>query len=470
MSSETHLPRRPRNEPALNNSIPHVLRSIVEWLPIDALHPFTGNARLHSPKQVRQIASSLEQFGFTNPVLIDDACTILAGHGRIEAARVLGLAEVPTLRLERLSEAQKRAYVLADNRLAELAGWDQNLLSIELHHLVELDFNIELTGFSTAEFDALAEARSAADDAADRLPEHDPKQPPVSRVGDLWHLGRHRLICAYATNSDAFHQLLGDARPQMVFSDPPYNLQIDGNVCGTGRIRHDEFIMASGEMSSAEFTEFLGTVFRNLAAYSINGSIHFICMDWRHMREILDAAKSCYELKNLCIWNKDNAGLGSFYRSKHELVFVFKSGDGPHVNNFRLGETGRYRTNVWDYPGINTLRPERIEELSLHPTVKPVALVADAIRDCSKPNAIILDAFAGSGTTLIAAERTRRKAFAVELDPKYVDIAIRRWEAFTGGTATHAATGRSLAELTLHRSAQSLQLRETHEAPFNERL
>jgi DNA modification methylase len=431
---------------------------MVEWVPIDALRPLTGNARIHSPKQVRQIASSIEQFGFTNPVLIDEAYTILAGHGRVEAARMLGLTEVPTLRIECLSEPQKRAYVLADNRLAELAGWDKNLLSIELQHLVELDFNIELTGFSTAEFDALAEGASPSNDAADRLPEDDPRHPPVSREGDLWQLGPHRLICADATESDAFRQLLGDVRPQMVFTDPPYNVPIDGNVCGTGRIRHAEFVMASGEMSSAQFTEFLGTVFRNLAAYSINGSIHFICMDWRHMREILDAAESCYQLKNLCIWNKDNAGLGSFYRSKHELVFVFKSGNGPHVNNFGLGETGRYRTNVWDYRGINTLRPARMEELSLHPTVKPVTLVADAIRDCSKRNGIILDAFAGSGTTLIAAERTGRKAFALELDPKYVDTAIRRWEIFTGGTATHAATGSSLAELAVRRAAQSLAL------------
>ena len=428
---------------------------MIEWLPIDALHPITGNARIHSPKQIRQIASSIEQFGFTNPILLDEACNILAGHGRVEAARLISLTEVPTLRIERLSEPQKRAYVLADNRLAELAGWDKSLLSIELQSLVELDFNIELTGFSTAEFDTLAESASDSDDAADRLPKDDPRQPPVSRVGDLWQLGRHRLICADATESETFRQLLGDVRPQMVFSDPPYNVPIDGNVCGTGRIRHDEFVMASGEMSSAEFTEFLGTVFRNLAAYSINGSIHFICMDWRHLREILDAARSCYELKNLCIWNKDNAGLGSFYRSKHELVFVFKSGNGPHINNFGLGETGRYRTNVWDYPGGNTLRPQRIEELSLHPTVKPVALVADAIRDCSKPNGIILDAFAGSGTTLIAAEQTGRKAFSVELDPKYVDIAIRRWEAFTGGTATHAATGSDLAELAARRATQS---------------
>jgi len=454
MTPQTPLPPIPAgNKPALNTGIPHVLHSIVEWLPIDALHPFKGNARIHSPKQVRQIASSIEQFGFTNPVLIDEACTILAGHGRVEGAVMLGLTEVPTLRIERLSEPQKRAYVLADNRLAELAGWDKNLLSIELQHLVELDFNIELTGFSTAEFDALVDDASSSDDAADRLPEEDPRHPPVSKRDDLWQLGPHRLLCGDATDSESFRQLLGDLRPQMVFTDPPYNVAIDGNVCGTGRIQHEEFVMASGEMSSAEFTGFLSTVFRNLAAYTVNGSIHFVCMDWRHMREILDAGESCYQLKNLCIWNKDNAGLGSFYRSKHELVFVFKSGSGPHINNFGLGETGRYRTNVWDYPGINTLRPARMEELSLHPTVKPVALVADAIRDCSKSNGIILDAFAGSGTTLIAAERTGRKAFALELDPKFVDTAIRRWEAFTGNTATHAATRSSLAELAVRRAA-----------------
>jgi hypothetical protein len=260
-----------------------------------------GQPRIHSPKQVRQIASSIAQFGFTNPVLIDEGCHILAGHGRVEAAEVLGLTKVPTLRIERLSEPQKRAYVLADNRLAELAGWDKNRLSIELQHLVELDFNIELTGFSTAEFDTLVEGAFSSKDIADHLPEDDPRHPPVSKRGDLWQLGPHRLLCGDATESEAFGQLLGDVRPQMVFTDPPYNVAIDGNVCGTGRIRHDEFVMASGEMSSAEFTGFLGTVFRNLAAYSINGSIHFICMDWRHLREILDAAESCYQLENLWV-------------------------------------------------------------------------------------------------------------------------------------------------------------------------
>jgi hypothetical protein len=263
------------------------------------------------------------------------------------------------------------------------------------------------------------------------------------------------VLCGNATDPQAFPTLLGSERAQLVFIDPPYNVPIDGHVCGLGSIRHAEFAMGSGEMSEAEFTRFLQTVFGHLIGHSAGGSIHFVCMDWRHVYELLTAARGLYaEQKNLCIWNKDNGGMGSLYRSKHELVFVFKAGSGPHINNVDLGKHGRYRTNVWDYAGVNSLKAGRLEELSLHPTVKPVALVADAILDCSNRGGLVLDCFLGSGTTLIAAEKTGRRAAGMELDPVYVDTALRRWQEFTGQEPVHAESGRTFtAEAAARREA-----------------
>jgi hypothetical protein len=392
----------------------------IENVPIRALQPYAGNARTHSKKQVRQIANSIKRFGFNNPVLMDNNRQIIAGHGRVEAAKLLGLEVVPAVRLSHLSEAEKRAYVLADNRLAELAGWDKDTLAIELQALVELDFEVELTGFEPARVDLiLDEAREATGEPTgteDEVPAHS-AGPTISRPGGLWELGRHRLLCGDARNPGPYAALLEDTEAEFVFTDPPYNVPIDGHVCGLGRVHHADFAMAAGEMSPAEFASFLERVFGHLAANTINGSIHQICMDWRHMSEMLRAGNVVYgELKNLCVWNKSNAGMGSFYRSKHELVFVWKNGRAPHVNNFELGQNGRSRTNVWDYAGVNSLKAGRLDELAMHPTVKPVALVADAIRDCSRRNGLVLDPFVGSGTTLIAAERTGRKARALEVD------------------------------------------------------
>lgn len=247
------------------------------------------------------------------------------------------------------------------------------------------------------------------------------------------------IICGDATDPEVYRTLMGEDRAQMVFTDRPYNVPVNGHICGLGKVQHDEFVMASGEMSEQEFTRFLTTVTTNMASFSTDGSIHYICMDWRHIGELLAAGRASYaELKNLVVWNKDNGGMGAFYRSKHELVFVFKKGSAAHLNNFSLGQHGRYRTNVWDYAGVNSLKADRDEELAMHPTVKPVAMVADAIRDCSKRGGIVLDAFSGSGTTIMAAEQTRRRCRAIELDPRYVDVGIRRWQAETGGTAVLA--------------------------------
>ncbi len=431
-----------------------------EKIAVSALHPYARNARTHSRRQIRKIAASIERFGFVNPVLIDENNQIIAGHGRVAAAKLLGWSEVPTLRVEHLDEREKRAYILADNRLAEEAGWDREMLAIELQGLIELDFTIELTGFDIAEVDSLldgeAEAKAPDRNIDDEIPPVPATGPAITRPGDLWQLGQHRLFCGDATAAASYARLLGEAKAALIFTDPPYNVPISGHVSGLGKVRHREFAMASGEMTPDEFRGFLKSVFGHMAAHSADGSIHFICMDWRHMAETLAAGESIYtELKNLCVWVKSNGGMGTFYRSRHELVFAFKNGTAAHINNFELGQTGRYRTNAWEYAGVNSFGRDRDVALAMHPTVKPVALVADAIRDCSKRKQIILDPFAGSGTTVIAAEKTGRRAYVLELDPLYCDTIVRRWQAFTGKRAVHSDTGRCFEEIEEFRMAEA---------------
>lgn len=425
------------------------------------LKPHDRQARTHSKRQIRKIAASIEQFGFVNPVLIDGHNSIITGHGRIEAAKLLGWVEVPTLRVDHLSDAEKRAYILADNRLAEEAGWDPEILAIELQGLIDIGFSIELTGFDLAEVDQIIEAQShdkaAGSDCDDKLPSVREDGFVISRVGDLWELGSHRLLCGDATSAASYQKLLGEDVASLVFTDPPYNVPISGHVCGLGKVQHREFPMASGEMSSDTFQEFLATVFGHMAKHSADGSIHYVCMDWRHMREILVAGDAIYEeCKNLCVWVKSNGGMGTFYRSRHELVFVFKSGTAAHINTFELGQTGRYRTNIWEYPGVNSFGEGRDTALAMHPTVKPVALVADAIKDCSKQRQIVLDPFGGSGTTLIAAEKTGRRARLLELDPAYCDTIVRRWQNLTGKHARCAETGVHFDTLEVERGAEML--------------
>ncbi len=416
--------------------------------PTHSLRPYSGNARTHSPKQIKQIARSIERFGFNNPVLIDDDDQIIAGHGRVEAAKQLELKTIPCVRLSHLNDADKKAYVLADNRLAEKAGWDNEILAIELQQLVDIGFDIDLTGFEPAETDLIIEGIGDESDQPENLVPEPNDGPPVSRLGDVWLLGKHVLVCGDSTDPATYSLLMGAERADLVFTDPPYNVRIDGHVSGLGRIKHREFAMASGEMTEDQFASFLSQVYGLLCQYSRDGSIHQIFMDWRHMREMLTAGDAHYsELKNVCIWNKSNAGMGSFYRSKHEMVFVWKNGSGPHINTFELGQYGRHRSNVWDYDGVNTMRPGRSDELAMHPTVKPVALVADAIRDCSKRGSYVLDPFCGSGTVLISAEKTGRRARAIELDPGYVDVAIRRWENYTGKLARLAPLGETFEEI-----------------------
>jgi DNA modification methylase len=421
---------------------------------VEALKPDPANPRVHSKKQIRQIARSIEAFGFNVPILIDRDGRVIAGHGRLLACCELGWQEVPTLCLDHLTSAQARAFMITDNRLTEISSWDDRLLAQHLKDLslLGLDFSLELTGFDMGEIDlriaSLEDEHDPADDPADAVPELPAR--PLSKLGDLWLLGPHRVLCGNALDAMAVAALMGDELAATVFTDPPYNVPIDGHASGLGAIHHRPFPMAAGEMNKAGFTAFLGQACRNLAAFSTEGSIHFICMDWRHIEELLAAGQDVYsELKNLCIWVKDNGGMGSLYRSRHELVFVFKHGRNGHRNNVQLGQFGRNRSNVWHYPGVNSFARCGVEGnlLALHPTVKPVAMVADAILDCSARRDIVLDTFLGSGTTVIAAERSGRRCYGLELDPAYVDTAVRRWQMLTGERARHAVSGRSFDDL-----------------------
>ncbi len=406
------------------------------------LQAYDRNARTHSKKQIRKIADSIQKFGFNNPVLIDDENRIIAGHGRVEAAKQLGLDLIPVIRLGHLTEDEMRAYIIADNRLAELAGWDKSILAIELQHLstLALDFDLSLTGFDLPQIDFMIQEISENAMEVD-VPPPNP-EAVVTRSGDLWLLGDHRIICGNALKLDDYTKLLNRELAQLVFTDPPYNVPVEGHISVRDRAKHGNFAMAFGEMAPKEFSSFLQTAMKLMAKHSKDGSIHYVCMDWRHIEEVMAAGCASYaEFKNLCVWNKTNAGMGSLYRSKHELVFVWKNGSAPHINNIDLGKHGRYRSNVWDYSGQTIPHAQRGEELAVHPTVKPVAMVADALLDCSNRGGLVLDPFGGSGTTLIAAERTGRRARLIELEPIYVDVTIRRWQAMTGKQAIHASSG-----------------------------
>ena len=429
-------------------AVVHPFAPMIEPRSIADLKVNHRNARTHSERQIEQIAASVLKFGFIVPIVVNEKGVLLAGHGRLRAAQLLGLEEVPTIMVKHLTEELQRAFMLADNRLAELAGWDEDLLRVELQELaLAIDFEFEVAGFDTVDLDRLEAPRLAKEPKPEVVPELARDRPAISAVGDLWKLGKHLLLCGSALEQASYQNLMGNDRAQMVFTDPPYNVAIDGHVCGLGSVRHQNFGMASGEMTKPQFTGFLGSFMGHAVKYSQDGAIHYICMDWRHMGEVLDAASELYELKNVCVWNKTNGGMGTFYRSKHEMVFVFKAGSSPHINNFGLGEKGRYRTNVWDYAGVNTFKRGRMDELRTHPTVKPLPLVMDALKDCSNRRGVVLDPFVGSGTTLLAAEKTGRIGRAIELDPYYVDAAIGRWQGLTGEAAVHAETGQTFDEL-----------------------
>lgn len=394
------------------------------------------NPRTHSGKQIKTLEKSIETFGFNVPLVVDKNNVIISGNAVFRAAKNLGLKEVPTVKIEHLTGAKRKAFILAVNKIAEESGWDDAILRFDFQILIEEEFDLSATGFEIGEIDVLMlDPEGEGDQEEDEDPFADESEIPERvKVGDVWQLGRHKLICGDSLKDAVLKTLTSGKKANMVFCDPPYNVKVNGNVCTEGK--HDEFAMASGEMTEAEFTGFLNSAMTNLVNYTTDGSIHFICMDWKHVKEMVFAADGLYsELKNICVWDKGSGGMGSLYRSQHEFIFVFKNGTASHTNNVELGKHGRCRTNVWQYPGVRASNPDSLEDLKLHPTVKNLAMVADAILDCSSPNQIVLDAFAGSGTTLLAAEKTKRVAYCVEYEPHYCDIILYRWEQLTGKSA-----------------------------------
>ncbi len=422
----------------------------IEQRPVAELKPAGRRARYNSKRQLAGIEASIRQFGFVSPVLIDSKGRLLAGVARVEVARRLGMTTVPAVVIDHLTPEEQRAFVLADNRLAELGDWNREVLQLELDELaqLDLDFSLEVTGFTLPEIEAIRFGVGGADPGDDDVPA--PQETFVSQLGDVWRLGQHKLIVGSATEPAVLERLLAGDQVRVVFTDPPYNVPVQGHV--TSSKAHGEFVEGSGEMSDAEFTGFLTRVMQQSANALDDGGLAYVCMDWRHMANVLAAAEATdLTLINLCVWDKGTGGMGSFYRSQHELVFVLKKGKAGHLNTVELGRNGRNRTNVWAYEGVSGFGVDKAREREMHPTVKPLALVQDALLDCTKKGDVVLDLFGGSGTTLIAAEKTRRRCRMTELDPRYADVIIRRWEAISGQEAVHEDLGLSFRTLSFGR-------------------
>lgn len=430
----------------------------IDEIPPKLLRAYERNARTHSDKQIGLIIQSIEAFGFTNPIIAEEDGTIIAGHGRWQAALKLGLATVPVLRSRYLTPEKIKAYRIADNKLAELSGWDMDMLKLDLGELnaMDLDFDLPTIGFEHAEIDVILDepVKAQGDGPADPLDADIPEPPanPVSQLGDLWVMDKHRLLVGSSLEKASFDRLMAGEKATMVFEDAPYNVKIDGHVGGLGKTKHREFAMAVGEMTKAEFQAFLTTNLKALLPHLVDGAVVEMCMDWRHSLELqLSMAEAGLEQINLAVWVKSNGGMGSLLRSQHELVFIGKHGKASPINNVQLGRYKRYRTNVWRYPGVNTFGRGRMEQLSAHPTPKPVPLVADAIRDVTHRGQIVVDGFMGSGTTLLAAERTGRVAYGIDLDAGYVDVSVLRWQTMTGREARLESTGQTFAEVKAER-------------------
>jgi DNA modification methylase len=434
-----------------------VTRRQISFVAVADLTPQADNPRKHGRAQIRAIAKSIDAFGFNTPILIDGNGKIIAGHGRYEAAKLLGCTHVPVIFLDHLTETQATAFRLADNKLSDRSTWDDAKVAVQLKELSELvlDFDIEAIGFELPEIDFRIQSLDSPDTADNADEFNVVTGPAVSVAGDLWQLGPHRLCCGNSLDPSAYIALMQTEKAAAVFTDPPYNVKIDGHVCGSGSITHREFAMASGEMTEEQFTDFLSASLTSLCAHSKPGALIYACMDWRHMGEMLAAGRSSRcDFLNLCVWAKTNGGMGSFYRSGHEFVFVFRNGKEAHLNNIQLGRFGRNRSNVWHYPGVNGFARKGSENaLEFHPTVKPIALVSDAILDSTNRNDIVLDSYIGSGTTILAAERTGRRCFGIEIDPIYVDTAIKRWERMTGRKAQNAQ-GQPFAQVKLDRGVE----------------
>lgn len=419
--------------------------------PISSLATAERRARKISAQQLERVMASIRRFGIVAPVLIRSSGAIIDGHIVVEAASKLAMASVPCIDISHLDEAECRALRIALNRIAETGEWDLGELRIELTELIKLEVDILSVGFSAPELDIIMIEPSEIQPERDELP--DLPAEPISRLGDVWQLGPHRLICGNALDPVSYRMLLQDRRVQAVFSDAPYNIPIAGFVSGMGKTKHEDFAMGVGEMSEAEFGAFLETYLRRCAEVLDEGGVLYACMDWRSNHHLVSAGERAgLNLYNMAVWNKGSGGMGSLYRSAHELIPVFVNGAKLRVNNVELGRHGRDRTNVWSYPGANRRGSSAGKALASHPTPKPVEMVRDAFLDVTKRGETVLDPFMGSGTSLIAAEECGRTAYGIELDPAYVDVIIRRWEASSGSKAVHVECGLGLEALAEQRS------------------
>jgi DNA modification methylase len=423
----------------------------IEMVPLERLRRSKSNARTHPKKQRDKLARIIQQVGFTDPLLTDEQDHIISGHLRADVAEQIGLKEVPVIRLTHLSGLEKRTLALAANRIGLDAGWNREMLAAELGELAvllpEIELDLSITGFDIAETDLIL--GDHADPVGVQEESHLPGlKPAISQIGDTWLMDKHRLHCGDALDAASYARLMRGEAATMAFSDPPYNVSVSSHARARSRIAFDEFAMASGEMTERQYRRFLERALENMAGVCADGAIVDIFIDWRHLRQLLEAGDAVFsELKNLVCWVKTNAGQGSFYRSQHELIAIFKKGKGPHLNSFELGQHGRSRSNVWTYAGVNTFKAGRQAELDAHPTVKPTRLVADAMLDCSRRGSIVLDPFMGSGTTIIAGETVGRRVYGLELDPRYVDVAVRRWQEYTGRDASLESSGQTFAEV-----------------------
>lgn len=434
---------RRRNEPSSAYKIKEI--------ELKKLRPWPRRARIHDNGKLEALIASIRSHDLIDPIIVNAENIILSGHLRVAAHASLGWPTIRAIRVTHLTQAEQAAYVLAANRLPERGGWDREILALEFADLVDIrtDLDLRTTGFEPAEID-LALGREP-DPEEPLVPA--PKPDAVSQTGDIWLMGAHRMICGDCLREEVWKRLMGDDVARMAFWDAPYNLKVKGHVTSK---EHAEFAMASGEMRSDEFVSFLRSAGSLAVDWTIDGGIHFVCMNHGHLDELFEALKPVFFSRlNLCVWEKNNGGMGSFYRSRYEMIAVYKVGTAPHVNNVQLGKFGRNRSNVWSYPGANSTSQSR-KVLADHPTPKPVAMVADAILDASNPNDVVIDGFAGSGTILLAAEQTGRRARGIEIDGRYCDVAIRRWQAMTGRRATLAETGEDFEMVMERRLAKAL--------------
>lgn len=418
--------------------------------PCGTLKSNPAAVRAHPRQQIDKLARAIEVAGPLAPVVVSEDYMILSGHARVEAVRSQS-EMIPIVQVFGLSEAQKRAFLLSDNRVGEDARLNRKRLAEQLPELTvlfqEAGFEISDTGFEIAELDGLTVDFSDLNGAGDDVDPGLLQEPLVLRSGDLLQLGDHRLAVGDARDPDLLDRLRAGASIECAFLDVPYNLA-QAELSTRGKVKHPDFAFGAGEMSRAEYVAFLAAALGNAVRVSMSGAVHFVCIDWRHVQDLIEAAKSVYgAYLNLVVWNKTNAGQGGLYRNQHELIGVFRVGEARHRDNVQMGRHGRNRSNVWTYAGANGFGAERLADLAAHPTVKPLQLVADALKDVTRPGAVVLDTFVGSGTTILAGEQVGRHVRAVEIEPRYAQVAVRRWERMTGGTAVCAETGQSLEEM-----------------------